>query len=459
MPNAMLAPSASPARKRQRLSSPDYEVGSWEFDEDAIQEISRIELTLSQLIRNQEEYQPSSQSQRNAEEAKKRRLAAIKAALGEATEGNDDGEEDAGSSSQLQPSPTEKRKREVEVEGGTDPLHEMQETTSQSVPKAAEEPRILSPSPDCAQDAENDYSKFFESADMSALPGFQKLSKIVLDVTEEASSSAGLPGFAPAGKGEVVAGFASASLGTQSSAWLEPSKEALELAARKMQDWSKDDEELHQQPVSDDTIVADTTAALMTSQSHAITRPVLASVSNSPAFTPPSFSRPVTPDTSKGKEKTNGFKSPLMGTSASRTLYPKALSPGVQNMPLHYPGASRDPAYIAKVGRIPHPLSSTPITAPPDPSPASPGPSRRPTNASFSTPVRSGTTFNTPGSVKSRRQIKTTFTTPFKPGMRPGEPGHATLQQQKPHPSPKSEPNGSRKSEGMLLLALLECCC
>lgn len=105
MPNAMLAPSASPARKRQRLSSPDYEVGSWEFDEDAIQEISRIELTLSQLIRNQEEYQPSSQSQRNAEEAKKRRLAAIKAALGEATEGNDDGEEDAGSSSQLQTEP------------------------------------------------------------------------------------------------------------------------------------------------------------------------------------------------------------------------------------------------------------------------------------------------------------------------------------------------------------------
>ena len=424
--------SVSPARKRQRLSSPDYDRGLWEPDDDAIQEISRIELTLSQLVRNQKEMDMEMAQKR--EEAKKRRLAAIMAALGENSDTGNTSEQNSWNSlSQPNSSPPDKRKREEEDSMTTGHQDDRHIVLGPTVDERGEP----SSTPEDNPPPEPDYADWFESTDSSNLPGFQKLSKIVLDELE--SSSPASLDFPPTRTSLALSGFAKASITTKDSTWIEPSKDALERAARKMRDWATEDEVLQEsssinsEPPKEVPNISE------------FSRPALAVVSNAPTNQTP-VDQPNTPDT---KTKSRAFKSPLAVNASSKPFYPKG-GPGIQNMPMHYPGASRDPVYVQKFGRTPHPLSSTPITATPDPSPVNaplnPPATPKTSKQSFSTPVRHSKNIGTPGSTK-KRQYKTSFTTPFKPGMRPGEPGHVALRQSQA--ISKHELHSQRKPQGV----------
>ena len=80
---------SSPASKRQRLSSPTYEAEFEELNADELEELDRIELSLSQQIQRQQPVASSSSqripqsSQTISPNARKRRLKAITDALQE----------------------------------------------------------------------------------------------------------------------------------------------------------------------------------------------------------------------------------------------------------------------------------------------------------------------------------------------------------------------------------------
>ncbi|THH03452.1 hypothetical protein EW145_g6247 [Phellinidium pouzarii] len=377
------------ARKRMRLSSPTYDAGLEDLDEYDLQELDRIELTLSQLVGTSSQNEKSIRCFHPSQDAKERRLKAIMLAI----------ESDAEGSEKVNVG--EKRAREEEFG--------LKSATSISTTNAnAKYDHELPSSPEEPPQAP-DYSKWFAPDPSTPLLGFQRVSKSLIGPL---SDDAAVPStFTPAGNSFIGAGFASAS--DIQKAIIEPSKKALELAAKKMKDWSE----------ADESVLQTSDAPQSPSKSGpGFARPVLASVANSSTFRTPispkrnNSSRSVstpTPGRLSGADKTRTFRSPLLGQPSPRTVYPKAgpSSPG------------KNGSRVSRSAR-PHPLASTPMTI--LVSPERPGGSILDSAEALMTPVRPGVPTV---SESARRSHKTVgFSTPFKQGMKPGEPGRAVLE-------------------------------
>ncbi|KAH8110699.1 hypothetical protein DFH11DRAFT_1802190 [Phellopilus nigrolimitatus] len=386
---------SSPARKRMRLSSPTYDNHLDELDDDCLQELDRIETTLSQLAASSSSQGKPQMSQRLDEDARQRRMRAIMSGLQEEYTNE---EADAGG----------KRAREERPAAGFKFAGAL--STQQTRANVKYDHYEPSSSPEEAP-PEPDYSKWFEVAPDSSTPliGFQRVSKSLLaaaagdDVVEPL-------GFASANKSIAGAGFASASAAP--GAVLEPSKAALELAAKKLKVWSEEDESVEE--------VADVTQT-PSKAGPSFVRPVFASVANTPSFRPPISPKPNSANRSVSSpsldrpiaDKARVFKSPLIGRPSPRTVYPRGSGDATASSNQNSPSVSRSTR--------PHPLSSTPLTCSPERQARIVPESALP----FTTPVRAT---NAGGPESAKRAYKGGFATPFKAGMKPGEPGRAALE-------------------------------
>ncbi|KAI5118266.1 hypothetical protein M0805_008200, partial [Coniferiporia weirii] len=407
---------SSPARKRMRLSSPTYDANVEDLDADGLDELDRIEFTLSQQApsNSQKQLRPS---QEISQDAKQKRLKAIMLATQSKMI-----DSVGGSGLDERMVVNGKRGREEGHGFGSSAA-----LARQAGPSNVKYDHELSSSPE-EPPPELDYSKWFEPApDLSASAiGFQRVSKSLLASTSSDDPADQPSGFMSATKSFSSVGFASAS--NVQKAVLEPSKAALELAAKKMKDWTEE---------VDSELQASATAQPSPSKpTLAFARPVLASVANTPTPKPNTAARSIsTPNLARtaATDRVRTFKSPLMGQPSPRAVYPRA-------------GGSTSPSKVggAHVSRSshPHPLASTPITNP-TPSASSGQPVRLISESSLlqTTPVRPNNPHVLGG---GKRAYKAGFSTPFKHGMKPGEPGRAALE--KVQQSQKTGPVSAQKA-------------
>ncbi|GLB35844.1 putative BRCA2, oligonucleotide/oligosaccharide-binding, domain 1 [Lyophyllum shimeji] len=157
-------------------------------------------------------------------------------------------------------------------------------------------------------------------------------------------------------------------------------------------------------------------------------RPALHSVGNS--FNSPEFNSPVTPSPLGFSRASAVQKNATSGLTPTELFISKNIKPFKSPLPMNRsttankdsPGSPLNATN--RVGgfasaRIQHPLASAPLTADPLPSTAS-------TFSSITTPARRPRASNVGSSLK--RGSPAPFVTPFKPGMKPGEPGRLQLE-------------------------------
>ncbi|KAL5536048.1 hypothetical protein ACEPAF_4152 [Sanghuangporus sanghuang] len=393
---------SSPAFKRQRLSSPTYEAEFEDFNSDDLLELDRIEVTLSQIQRQQPASSSSSQripqsSQAISPNSKKRRLRAITDAL------QDSG--DKGISGFSDPV-SEKRagygstgfKSVAAISDRSHNNHDAESSSSQS-----EHP------------PEKDFTDWFKPATAPDAPllGFQAVSKCLKLSSDNSnvelnSENKELSGLESAANAQAIA--------------LEPSKAALERWSKKLEDWSAEDETWVKE-------VTTTQAPLKRASGADSSRPPLTSMLNSPVVhrspQPRSFSTPLL--NRNAVHRPRGFKSPLLPQQASRIDNSREASPLKGNI-----GVAQTPRT--------HPPTSASVTG--FETPDHHFRAFSDTSLQFSTPVRPSAR-NRPNSV-IRRPPRPSFATPFKKGMGPGEPGRAALenleQPKKMEPVPTLEP-------------------
>lgn len=210
---------------------------------------------------------------------------------------------------------------------------------------------------------EVDYSAWFEPVkDPTALPLFQR-----------ASTALSTSGLAPT----PTSGFTSAS---GKLAALEPSKAALDAAAKKMKEWEQEQESLDK--ADDDGIelpIGFSKASITTSVAATSGRVPLSPMPVNTFQTP---IRPAQADL-RGKGKGREFRSPLMNAPSPKIIYPKAGQSG-------------------NAGRS-HPLAAAPITA-----------------------SLASSAFASPSIGRINRAApRTSFSTPFKQGFNLGESSRA----------------------------------
>lgn len=383
---------ASPARKKQRLSSPDYSMDE-DLGEDVLVELNRIE-TLSQLERRaEEEEEKAKPSRRMDAESRRRRLMAIELALSQ--EGN------MKSVGKIVTSMKVAKDNEDKVEGSPEESM-VRPTSGPSTPPPPLPPvevqKNVNDSSSSQEDRppEEDYSNWFEETATASFVGFQKVSaSTAIGQSFDDAIDACKQTHQPLGSASL--GFSSAS--KIGKAVLEPSKEALAQAAKKMKGWSEEIE-------SD--IQASQVAINSPKPVATPARPVLATITNTPGFASPLIDRPGMPIKSKP------FKTPF--------LPPSMVKPAVTGTP-ERPGAA-----------LPNLASG------------------------FTTPVRPGMS---PALGSARRGYKSTFKTPFKRGLEPGAPGRAQLamaqQVQKAAANRTHKPVASSSKCDFHLALLLSC--
>ncbi|KAF8910112.1 hypothetical protein CPB84DRAFT_1723940 [Gymnopilus junonius] len=406
------SPSSSPARKRQRLSSPTYDGQVEDLTEAQFAEIDAIEERLSQkanlLTRGA---QPLSDDQEATDSSR------ISDPVGQI---------DWSSSQSREPSSPNRA------------LH----FTSEKVANIRDDP-------------ENPFTNGFSSAAKlqavnftPPMIGFASASKILVDHKNyERSPSPEVPPPEPdldswfnpvpidtpataftssasfLSSGSVVAGFSTAS----KKGLIMPSKEALVKAKAKISAWQQEDDtgldnsndensfmssssNVAQKP---DTFIGFKTASGSFAPSSI--RPALQELGNNmrtPVTPSPDFSRPSLPGFTKanssvqspslhrpGQFKPPTFKQPHTPTTG--TTFSSPLNLNRQPLSLNFTSAAST-----------HPLAAPPINATQQASTSS---------SALTTPLRSK---GQKGPIKS---TPTPFKTPFKPGMRPGEPGRLKL--------------------------------
>jgi breast cancer 2 susceptibility protein len=240
-----------------------------------------------------------------------------------------------------------------------------------------------SPSPEVPP--EPDYDAWFKPAAIEVTPAF------VVPVFSAASA---------------ITGFAKAS----AKGIIMPSKEALALAKAKMESWQHD-ENVNPELVADDNVAPTAGPATMLgfkSASESFESPrrtTFQTVSNILSSKTPATPSPA------------GFSRPSAGhtdaiPSPSAQYRPKQFRPPSKvGSPLNPSKPIPSSGFVSAATQQPHPLSAPPINA-------------------FS--VASGS-FNTPLSTKAHtslpKKTPAPFRTPFKLGMRPADPGRLTLGQ------------------------------
>lgn len=456
------SPSSSPARKRQRLSSPTYDEQIDDISQEDIAAFDEIEYRLSQKAQSPRRLQ----SNHNSQEAKERRAKAIAEAL-RREENHLDGYSSSpldgthaldqiGSSSrpplvQFQddpdnpfnagPKPTgfsfAQDATRIHSDSGSG-FKSAFKLASNVLPNLKDTSYSRSPSPEIPP--ETDYSAWFrpEPALPTTLPpvGFQ---------TAKFASASSIP----------IAGFLKAS----NKGWIAPSVAALAKAEEKMkQIWQEGDADQRLQPTDENLQLASASASVLASSGES-PRPVFRAVQNSKSFTSPGTPTPasgfVRPSVSspsgidflegKGKAKLF-FKSPLINSTMNATPN-KTLATG---SPLNPNNFKQSHASFTTAGSQ-HPFTSTSIAIAATPS--------RPA-AAFDTPVRS-TAFSTPvrslGLVPRGGAMRNSitsgpakFVTPFKVGMAPGEPGRNQLEEREKPALSLQTPAHSKPQEGRL---------
>ena len=353
-----------------RLSSDDY--GSCDFTDADIVEIDRIENTLSQCQRKLEEDKKKRKAELNAlstAEKKKRRFRNIVEGLRDAAY-----------------YAAHRYEREyAHIRRPRSPPSSLEEPPPVSEPSNTQE-KEPTPSPE-EPPAQEDYSDFFDSADISVLPGFAKASA-TLSATQERQNTEDTS-VNDIGK-QGITSFIS------KDNELLPSKEALELAEKKMKQWVEEEEKVTDIPPEEpDSPALISPASDSLSSALPSSRPPLspARINSEQILATPVRKSPLV---LKGQR---AFKSPLIGSATTGKLYPRA--PPERKL---------------------HPLASTPINASQLSQFASSA------SPKFATPIRAT---NLAAGGSTRPTPKSGFVTPFKPGMRPGEPGRALLEQKK----------------------------
>ncbi|KAL5533656.1 hypothetical protein ACEPAG_116 [Sanghuangporus baumii] len=379
---------SSPACKRQRLSSPTYEAEFEDFNSDDLLELDRIELTLSQIQRQQPAASSSSQripqsSQAISPNSRKRRLKAITDAL----QGSDD--------KSISSEPIDEKragygstgfKSTAVISDRSNNVHNNHEGEPSSSPSPSNHP------------PEKDFSNWFKPATDPDTPllGFQAVSKCLKLSSDNSNIE-----LDPENKELPVFGSASNAQG----AALEPSKAALERWSKKLEDWSAEDETWVKEATT-------TQAPLKRASDTDSSRPPLASMLNSPVIhrspQPRSFSTPVL--NRNAAHRLRGFKSPLLPQQASRIDSSRESSPLKGNIGVaQTPRTHLPTAFITGFETPDHHFRALSDTS-----------------LQFTTPVRPSAR-DRPNSV-IRRPPRPSFATPFKKGMRPGEPGRAALE-------------------------------
>ncbi|PPQ69780.1 hypothetical protein CVT26_014168 [Gymnopilus dilepis] len=411
------SPSSSPARKRQRLSSPTYDEHVDDLTDEQFAAIDAIEERLSQS---------TSGAARSAHTSSDDHAAAGSSRVSDPV-----GLIDWSSSQPREPSsPTS--------------------TAHFTSAKAA----------NMRDDPDNPFSSGFSSAAKlesasfaRPMMGFASASKIIVDQRDhERSPSPEAPPpepdldswFDPApistpasafttstsffSSGSAMAGFSTASR----KGILMPSKEALAKAKAKMAAWQQEETTNQDQSNDENSFTSSTSSAFQEPESFSgfktassafeqtPSRPVLRDLGNTANFnTPatPGFSRPSMPGFSKAStsvpspslHRPGQFKPPAFKQPHTPNIGPaisSPLNPNRQPLSLNFTSAA-----------TPHPLAAPPIngfrTASPQVTNAG--------SSSFATPLRPK---GPAGLIKS---TPTPFKTPFKPGMRPGEPGRLKL--------------------------------
>lgn len=369
---------SSPSRKRMRLSSPTYDAGLEDFDDSAIEELDRIEFSLSQQMARKQTGTSMTQEKVEEDEGGERCRERSRTLTSSSQRGPP-------SSQTLSPGAKKRRMENImaALSQTADPDNSQHKTStgfgrpSKSVTRAEsaanQTKSLMSPDDDCG---------LGEPAD--TFPGFSAASE---GSSFNTLAERSYPGFSTAGPSTV--GFATA--GNMKVGALKVSDDALKLALMKMAQWSEEiDAEVHVD--EEDEVLKSPSKQLPPKRVSAPSeRPPLASIVN-------------TPKKKGGTQIQHGFVAPKSFTTPLRNGNPKTSktfkSPLLRNSSPLPMGLSSPP----KSQRL-HPLASTPIVS------------------GFSTPVRS----RKPPSSHARSG-KPTFSTPFKPGMAPGEPGRLALE-------------------------------
>ncbi|KAL0581056.1 hypothetical protein V5O48_000949 [Marasmius crinis-equi] len=372
------SPFSSPSRKRQRLSSPEYD-DQFNLSQQDLEAINQIEHRLSQpqkYAQNDENLQKNRSNQLSDDPFGPETHAAHKPATS--------GFGFASASSLT--------------------IHQADDWNDDR----------SSPEPN----EEKDYSSWFDSAPVNTPVGFQKASTSFTSASTSFASASSLGArslLAPA------SGFQTAS----KKGLIAPSATALAKAQEKMKEiWG---EEL-QEPPDTSGENAFRSAAALNSHPESPQRPPLRSLGNSfdtpvtpcpPAVVRPTFSNATTLPPPIPKSSTSTFQSPLISKAMEK----------------HRPKPFKSPLAILKAPVTPLIKS----TIPPSPASFVSARSHHPVattcNTSFQTPLKSktvatpaSTTWSTPS--HSTRSTPARFVTPFKPGMKPGEPGRNALEKQ-----------------------------
>ncbi|TDL20958.1 hypothetical protein BD410DRAFT_772047 [Rickenella mellea] len=289
----------------------------------------------------------------------------------------------------------------------------------------AEDEKELQRSPSPPSPPNRDYSDWFNPSqnDQTALPGFQRVSAVLAG-----SQSTDIPmaSFVRGSAALHVDNFPAAS---HKSGALEPSKEALELARKKLEMWAAE-------PLAEELETPLIPLELPGFQTGS-SRNVLGSLDNSLNAAPdsPSPAGPVRGFTQPSQSghshlsrsiKKNTFKSPLLIAPAKGPVYPRATPGPTVSSPLN-PNRSRQNSYQNQ-NATPHPLSSTPTPMALSPKKLSSAGTSVPSTA-FATPVKRSAAASGLGE-SSRLAQKPKFATPFKSGMKPGEQGRVNLERE-----------------------------
>ena len=453
------SPSSSPARKRQRLSSPTYDAQLADLSQDDLDAFDAFEAKLSQ----------DSQSLRNtphSQEPRERRAKAI--ADSDTLSGKDGIQENARHNPNLGSGPTATTNplnpdfplgqddpenpftaRFTSASNVISPSKSFFTATSLSTSGFTSafqfgsdfqisQDHARSPSPEIP--LERDYSSWFEPEPALAPLPFQS-AKFAAASSLPASNLI-VPSI----------GFMKAS----EKGWIAPSVAAFTKAQEKMKKiWQEGDPDPAVTNSSSSSRPNDTENAFrpvssLTSLSSP-KRPALRAVQNSfsPGTpTPPAgFSRPSASNTLASVSSASGIHH-LKGQTKAKPFKSPFLNPHVPTKNLHVPSASATgsgspssplnpnsrttplPGTFVSAGSQ-HPLASTPVTAvntTPKRATTSGGAGGAGTTTVFTTPVRPlGSTQH----VGTGKNTPATFITPFKAGMKPGEPGRLRLEEAK----------------------------
>ncbi|KII94289.1 hypothetical protein PLICRDRAFT_422975 [Plicaturopsis crispa FD-325 SS-3] len=447
------SPPRSPARKRQRLSSPTYDEQLGDLSQEDFAELDKVDLVLSQKSSQTTFAKPWNKRDDEDEEPMREggldlRPSPADVSLDEDVSLNED-VFFAGPSARDEPdNPFGPALGAGFASASTLAANKHRDHTMAEFPsfkpasaalaayEAASSSQQHTSSPEHAvqeeEDQERDFSTWFTRDPDTENSG---------PIASFAAASSVMPS-AP------VQGFMKAS----NKGWMEPSKAALERAKEKLKEWQDAEPEVDEvvlsQPITKDVPLPSAPPPVLQQSRVVSPRPVLRAVENS--YTPGKGPNTPTPaGTSFGRATLGGgfgprgkgtpkpFKSPLLLNTAAPFRSPAQSSPlnpsragpgpssstGFATASEHHPASASEHHRLASASEH-HPLASAPITATSTPITAT-TPVRKPVPPA-STPIRSlgltprgGVVRGTPGKPK--------FVTPFKAGMKPGQPGRAVL--------------------------------